>query len=120
MKGQLNFSDKSLIRCFIVGTLFLLCSTYSFGQVELFSLNNESKIIATKNQGNTIGLNLERKVYNDIISKEHQHLQLKIPFIRNSINLTLEKFQPFNNDLQVISKNSIGAKKLDITPTLLS
>ena len=71
MKGQLNFLDKSIIRCFLVVTLFLLCSTYSFGQVELFSLNNESKIIATKNQDNTIGLTLERKVYNDIINKNN-------------------------------------------------
>ena len=108
------------MRLFTFILILLLCSTYSFGQVQLFSLNNESIIIATKDKENTIGLNLNRKVYRDIISKKHQNILIKLPFFHNSVNLTLEKFQPYNHEINIVSKSRSGDKTLDILPTLLS
>ena len=120
MKEQLNFLDKNIMRLFTLIIILLLCSTYSFGQVQLFSLNNESIIIATKDKENTIGLNLNRKVYRDIIDKKYQNILIKLPFFHNSVNLTLEKFQPYNHEINIISKSSSGDKTLDIIPTLFS
>ena len=79
------------MRLFTFILVLLLCSAYSFGQVQLFSLNNESIIIATKDKENTIGLNLNSKVYRDIISKKYQNILIKLPFFHNSVNLRLGK-----------------------------
>ena len=98
----------------------LLFSTNTLLAAELFTINNSNTIVATKDSTNTIGLLLNQTFYQDILENELNSFSIKLPFITGLLDIKLERYSCYSEDLQVISKTKDGDKLLDIIPTLLS
>jgi len=101
--------------------LILLClPMIGFGQIQLFDVDSSSKIVATLNPNNTIGLKLNEKEMNRIITLREDSFLLNLPFFGSNIILNLEKYQPYADAVQTTLKTSSGDKNILITPQLLS
>ena len=68
--------------------LILLClPMIGFGQIQLFEKDVNNKIIATVNPENTIGLKLNHKEKNRIITLREDSFLLSLPFFGSNITL---------------------------------
>ena len=89
--------------------------------VKLFTLNNSSQIVATLNHENTINLTLDSVIYDSILTKKPNYLQIELPFFSGEIVFELKSFSIINtNNIKIrsITENSIDY--INISPNLLS
>ena len=68
--------------------LILLCTSFSIAAKNLFSPNESSKIVATKNKDNSLGLFVSKDVYQKIILEKKDNFILEVPFFNDKINLS--------------------------------
>jgi len=101
--------------------LILLClPIIGFGQMQLFDVDSSNKIVATLNADNTIGLKLNDKEMNRILTLRKDSFLLSIPFFGPNIILNLEKYQPYSDKVLTRIKTRNGDKDIMITPQLVS
>ena len=99
--------------------LILLCASFSLAAKNLFSPNESSKIVATKNKDNTLGLFVSKEVYQNIIL-EKDNFTLEVPFFNDKINVELKRINFSSENLQIVSSSENGSIVLDIYPNILS
>ena len=102
--------------------IFILLSLpiISYGQTQLFEVDSSNKIVATLNANNTIGLKLNDKERNRILTLRKDSFLLSIPFFGFNIVLNLEKYLPYSEKILARIKTKNGDKDIMITPQLLS
>ena len=59
--------------------LILLCTSFSLAAKNLFSPNESSKIVATKNKDNSLGLFVSKDVYQNIILEKKDSFYIRSP-----------------------------------------
>ena len=100
--------------------LILLCTSFSLAAKNLFSPNESSKIVATKNKDNSLGLFVSKDVYQNIILEKKDNFTLEVPFFNDKINVELKRINFSSEKLQIVSSSENGSIVLDICPNILS
>ncbi len=98
----------------------MLITKYVESKESLFNLDNSCKIVATIDSSRTIGLNLSKEIYNDILKNKPDNYQITLPFFGSEINLFLENFSVYEDNINIISSTASGDKVLSIKPNILS
>lgn len=87
----------------------------------LFFVDSSSDIIATKDREKTINLFLNSDYEYEIISNQSPILHIDIPFFDNeNLELKLERYKIYSDNLVVISTSEKYKEPLDIRPNILS
>jgi len=107
------------MRYYIIVLLSLIMS-FSLSASNLFSTNESSEIVATKNKDNTLGLFLSLDIYKKIVLDKKENFSIEIPFFNNNINVKLKRINFISEDLQIVSSSNNGSTALDINPDILS
>ena len=100
--------------------LLFLYTTTAFSS-DLFTVDINNQIIATKDAKNTLGLILNHSVYEEILTYSPNNYMLILPFFNGNINLELKKNNKLFSNLQIVSKTASGNDELlEVNPDLIS
>ena len=86
----------------------------------LFILDDSNTIVATKNPERTVGLILDAKIEQNIITKNVKSFNLKLPFFGEELQLQAEEFKVYAENFQIISLTENGEEYLEEKPTIKS
>ena len=90
-------------------TFFLLIHIFSFAQPDLFIKSNAQVPLITNSENSQITLKINAEYFNSIKEVNPCDLLIEIPFFEEvSISLTLESFNPFTNDFQLLRSTQNG------------
>lgn len=87
---------------------------------ELFLLDVNSNIVATKNHNRTLGLVVSAEFEQEIIVKNLENFNITLPFFGTEIELKAVQFKVYSDNFQIISLTDEGEEYLDEKPTIQS
>ena len=79
----------------------LLITKYVESKESLFTLDSSCDIVATIDSNRTIGLNISKEIYNDILKNKPDNYQITLPFFGSEINLFLENFSVYEDNINI-------------------
>ncbi len=98
---------------------FWILSSFANAQ-ELFLLDVNSNIVATKNPNRTLGLVVNTEFEQEIIVKKLENFNITLPFFGTQIELKAAQFKVYSDNFQIISLTDDGEEYLDEKPTIQS
>jgi len=100
--------------------LFILLLPFFVNAQGLFILDDSNTIVATKNPERTLGLILDTKIEQNIITKNVKSFNLKLPFFGAELQFQAEQFKVYAENFQIISLTENGEEYLEEKPTIKS